>query len=135
MTDAATALAKINKNDWVAEARRSFIPSDRSPCAVCGQFGAITQAHHITPLAAQFDHGFVEPCHKHVWLCPTHHAAVHLIISQLDGKRLAASESVSALMDELYSHGHRRVILDLAAFGCANLRAGGLLRMSSFGFT
>jgi hypothetical protein len=48
---------------------------------VCGKFGAVTQAHHVVPLAVQFDRMFDKPDHEHVWLCPTHHVIVHLFLT------------------------------------------------------
>lgn len=68
------------KRAWIAAARLSFNPGRREPCAVCGKFRSVAQAHHVAPLAEQFDQGFTEPDHEHVWLCPNHHAILHLWI-------------------------------------------------------
>ena len=47
------------KNNWIAAARRDFLPSFRGPCVVCGKHRSISHAHHIVPLASQFDRGFL----------------------------------------------------------------------------
>lgn len=65
------------------------------------------------PLAMQYDHSFQVPDHTHVWLCPNHHAAVHLIISQMAGKRMKASSAVVSLLNEMQGD-HSRIVLDLA---------------------
>ena len=78
-----TAEAKACRKAWMFQARASFLPSEREACAVCGQYQSITHAHHIYPLTQQFMDGRAEPCHDHVWLCPTHHAVVHEMIAGL----------------------------------------------------
>lgn len=70
------------RDKWVAEARKSFEPSERKHCWVCGQFSSITQAHHIFPLAVQWRFGIKSPIHDHEWLCPNHHVSVHILIGQ-----------------------------------------------------
>ncbi len=71
---------RANKNAWIVAARIEFSPGRRTPCHVCGRFRDITHAHHVVPLAAQYDRGFKRPDHEHVWLCPNHHAILHLLI-------------------------------------------------------
>lgn len=71
---------RLEKDEWIAAARKDFEPSARTPCAVCGQFEALTEAHHVIPLAVQYDKFFEQPNHDHVWLCPTHHTIVHLFL-------------------------------------------------------
>jgi len=71
------------KNAWIAAARLAFDPGARSRCACCGKYEGLTEAHHILPLAVQYDAGAVSPIHEHIWLCPTHHAAQHVFISAL----------------------------------------------------
>lgn len=73
---ACKALARA---DWIGDARAAFSPGERQPCEVCGKYRSLAHAHHIVPLACQTE---AQPSHEHVWLCPTHHAAVHLLISQ-----------------------------------------------------
>ncbi|GLR89779.1 hypothetical protein [Bradyrhizobium iriomotense] len=68
---------------WVAAARLAFDPGPRCPCAVCGQYECITEAHHIYPLALQFDAGETQPIQESCWLCPTHHRLMHEIIEAL----------------------------------------------------
>jgi hypothetical protein len=71
---------KLERDIWIAVARACFRPSERQPCFVCGRFRGITQAHHVVPLTAQYDRGFEYPDNEHVWLCPNHHAILHLFI-------------------------------------------------------
>lgn len=71
--------ARFARAEWIREARAAFAPGPRQPCEVCGRYRSLAQAHHIVPLACQVG---PEPSHDHVWLCPTHHAAVHLLIAQ-----------------------------------------------------
>lgn len=70
-----------DKDEWVRKARALFDPTDRRPCCICLKHQSITHAHHVVPLARQFDLGYTEPDHVHVWLCPNHHAIVHLFLS------------------------------------------------------
>jgi hypothetical protein len=60
-----------------AERRRPFKPGLAKPCEVCGRYKSLTHAHHVVPLHLQ-DEGTV--IDEYVWLCPTHHAAVHSFI-------------------------------------------------------
>ncbi len=68
------------KNSWIQSARANSHNGDRQPCSVCHKYLAVTQAHHLIPLHKQYDRKFVTADHSIVWLCPTHHAAVHRII-------------------------------------------------------
>lgn len=113
LRDAATDCRRA-KALWVSTARKSFVASDRKPCLVCGKFESLAHAHHVTPLAMQHDHGLAQPDHAHVWLCPSHHAAVHLIISQMAGKRIKASQGIVSLLNEMGDDGHARTVLNLA---------------------
>lgn len=70
----------LDREAWIAVARRIFSPGERQPCCVCGKFKSIAQAHHVVPLTAQYDRGFRLPDQAFVWLCPNHHAMVHLFI-------------------------------------------------------
>jgi hypothetical protein len=70
------------KNIWISAARRNFAPGLNKPCFVCNKYESVTQAHHIYPLHRQFDDGLTYPNQDFVWLCPTHNAAVHLIIDK-----------------------------------------------------
>jgi hypothetical protein len=69
------------KKKWIATSRLSFSPGARQYCYVCKKYKSVAHAHHTTPLCIQFDMGLQEPDHNHVWLCPTHHSIVHIIIN------------------------------------------------------
>lgn len=75
---------QAKKDAWIALARRSFRPARPAPCQVCGKYRDLAQAHHLVPLALQYDRGFRRIDHDHVWLCPTHHAAIHALIGRTD---------------------------------------------------
>lgn len=70
------------KESWIASARKSFRPGAQKPCAICNGYVSVTHAHHIVPLWRQFNSGADAPDHSHVWLCPTHHAGVHLFLTK-----------------------------------------------------
>lgn len=76
--------AQKRKDVWIENARRRFNPGRREACYVCGKFAAVTQAHHVIPLADQYDQEFEEPNQEFVWLCPTHHAAVQVLVGPHD---------------------------------------------------
>jgi hypothetical protein len=71
------------KASWIASARLKFSPGDRQPCKVCGKYRSLTEAHHVVPLAVQFEAGAIDPLQEFIWLCPTHHAAQHVLIAAL----------------------------------------------------
>lgn len=100
---------------WLMAARLIFKVGKRQPCFVCGKFQSITHAHHVIPLAAQYQRGFVLPDSEHEWLCPTHHAILHAMIPpegetdpQKIGERVP-SEIADADLEEI------RKLLDLVA--------------------
>lgn len=68
------------KKIWIASARLRFWPGERQHCAICGKYKSLTEAHHIVPLALQFEAGAIDAIQEFRWLCPTHHAAEHVII-------------------------------------------------------
>lgn len=104
-----------SRDQWIAKARSSFAPSERKPCWVCGKFASITQAHHIYPLAAQWRFGIHYPIHDHEWLCPNHHVAVHILISQALASSLDASESCINVTCDLATHmGELNKVLAMA---------------------
>lgn len=100
---ARTALAaeSMSVSEWVWHARSSFRPSDRQTCEVCGKYKSLTQAHHVIPLSAQAAKGRMSINHKHVWLCPTHHAAVHVLIEQAGSGRDLAGKACLNVLAEL----------------------------------
>ena len=65
------------KSSWMRRARAAFVTGAVLPCAICGKYESVVQAHHIFPLYLQFACDVEEPDHSYEWLCPTHHAAVH----------------------------------------------------------
>lgn len=71
------------KKAWIASARLGFSPGLRQSCAVCGKYKSLTEAHHVVPLGLQFEAGATDPIQEYRWLCPTHHAAEHVIIAAL----------------------------------------------------
>lgn len=75
------------KSGWIERARAEFAPGSRCACEICGKYSGLTEAHHLVPLTAQFESGAVVPIQEFGWLCPTHHAAVHLSINALIGNR------------------------------------------------
>lgn len=104
------------RDAFVALGRASFAPSLRLPCKVCGKFAALTHAHHIVPLAIQYRRGFAAPANEHVWLCPTHHAAVHVLIGQAASKNTKASRACVGVVNDLAADGLDvlRAALDIA---------------------
>lgn len=88
--------------EWVSAARKLFVAGERQPCAVCGKFSSLTHAHHVIPLALQAQRDRMTVNHEHVWLCPTHHAAVHVLIGQsfaIAGKASAACLNLCTDLD------------------------------------
>jgi hypothetical protein len=77
------------RREWIADERTAFrsIVGERRRCEICDKFPAISEAHHIVPLAWQYDRGASVADHAHVWLCPSHHALVHAV---LDGRVVAS---------------------------------------------
>lgn len=79
---------------WVAAARLGFDPGPRQPCAICAQYESITEAHHVYPLAFQFDAGETHPIQESCWLCPTHHRLMHEFIEALINTRQPRLEGI-----------------------------------------
>lgn len=99
-----------HKAEWIDEARRAFQPSKRKPCMICGRYGSLSQAHHIVPLHVQYDQGVRQADHRHVWLCPSHHAAVHLFISFRTGRKEMLGSTRIELIVDLGSEELRRAL-------------------------
>lgn len=90
------AVLSKKKADWIQKARVEFAPGERKPCAICHRFRGIAEAHHVAPLGIQYDMGIRKPIQKHVWLCPSHHAVVHIgISSRMQGLRHPFVDGVS----------------------------------------
>ena len=85
----AAALAQQTRQAWIRRARAAFAPGEPEPCAICGKYQEVAHAHHITPLHTQADRGAKTPDQAFVWLCPTHHAAVHALLDRQDWPALS----------------------------------------------
>jgi hypothetical protein len=68
---------------WIVAARISPPAAQPDCCDVCGFTFELAHAHHIVPLAAQYDAGYKSPNHERVWLCPNHHAIVHYVLRKM----------------------------------------------------
>lgn len=77
---AEEASACMTKQEFITAARAMFDPGERKPCVVCRQYAGLTHAHHLIPLETQADRGRTVVNQGFVWLCPNHHAAVHVAI-------------------------------------------------------
>lgn len=91
----------LARDEWMAVARASFVPSKRKACEVCGKYETLCQAHHIKPLAFQWADGAEAVDHTHVWLCPTHHSAVHAMLTQSRALSASASKHVASVVVEI----------------------------------
>ena len=107
----------LERDVWVLAARKLFDPGEREPCCICGCFKGISQAHHVIPLTMQYDRGFKYPDQEFSWLCPNHHAMVHLFI--INGNRSitraafrARGRTTSAVLPDL-SEGELNKIFEL----------------------
>jgi len=69
---------QLKKNEWIAQARKSFILGVRDNCYVCGGYKGVAEAHHTVPLYWQYDAGIGTPIQHSIWLCPTHHKITHI---------------------------------------------------------
>lgn len=88
------------RDEWIKNARLSFVPSQKKACEVCGQYESLCQAHHVIPLSIQWDRNYFDVDHSHVWLCPTHHAAVHSLLRQsYSGRELATRHIARVILD------------------------------------
>lgn len=74
------AAQKARRAAFIAMARASFSPGARQPCEVCGKHAGLAHAHHLVPLDQQAASDAAEANQAFAWLCPTHHAAVHVAI-------------------------------------------------------
>jgi len=108
-----SALVRYEAAEWIAAARKSFRPSLRTACVVCHKYEGLTQAHHVVPLSMQFA-ADMELSHEHVWLCPTHHVALHVLIAQAASERERASQGVINVIGSL-DHAEIAALMDLTA--------------------
>jgi predicted HNH restriction endonuclease len=107
--------SKLDRDAWIMASRQVFAPSERQACYVCGKFKSIAQAHHVVPLTAQYDRGFVLPDNEHVWLCPNHHTMVHRYIPEDDrsmrpAAMRARSRTTTAFNDDLTMDEFERLL-------------------------
>jgi len=116
---ARTYWVSLDRDEWIAEARRHFSPGKREPCRICHRYRSLTQAHHVVPLFIQLELGHIEPDQNFVWLCPTHHAAIHALFSS--GRKLTEQEigrAAVSLINDLNGHIEElRALLDLYRMG------------------
>jgi hypothetical protein len=72
--DAAQGERRPNEPAFVGDGLPNTIAADPDD--------TFTHAHHVVPLSfqARADRSVVN--HSHEWLCPTHHAAVHILIGR-----------------------------------------------------
>ena len=107
------------KDAWIAAARRAFNPGARAPCAVCRKYQWITHAHHIVPLAVQYDNGAREPNHERAWLCPNHHSIVHIFISSAS-KGEDIQSTIRSMMEEIDEDEIKLILKFVHTFDAAN---------------
>jgi len=69
------------KGEWIKNQRKNFNPSAKKDCDVCGKYKDVSEAHHLAPLYIQYERKITPCLQNHVWLCPTHHKIVHLVIN------------------------------------------------------
>jgi hypothetical protein len=62
----------------------------------------------LVPLAVQFDRGATEANHEHKWLCPTHHAAIHVLIGQSRSSSEKASKACVNVIGDVSAEGDDR---------------------------
>ena len=67
----------MSKEGWISVARAQAALGQPQPCQICFFSFELSHAHHLMPLAEQYDRGFDKPNHTHAWLCPNHHALIH----------------------------------------------------------
>lgn len=87
------------KAEWISNARRSFVPGARQNCIICGKYRYLSHAHHVYPLAEQYDQGVRIPDQRHVWLCPNHHAMVHLLLDGEPDRQTLGRKAANAIED------------------------------------
>lgn len=99
LKDEAKARRQQAKDAWISAAREAFAPGARDNCAVCAKYSYLTHAHHLYPLAQQYEDGVMAVDQRYVWLCPNHHALVHLLISRNELKSLQMGRPASFVDD------------------------------------
>lgn len=94
LLEAEAKKRQAKKEKWLSSARADFkeLLKIKSPCVICGKHLAIVEAHHVYPLAMQYDDKVKNPIRDFVWLCPTHHVITHEFISILIKKGINYSD-------------------------------------------
>ena len=103
---------RASRDAWVTLARAEFKPSEQLPCYVCNKFRTLAEAHHVEPLARQYlDHPeYIN--HRHVWLCPTHHVAIHRLLARAgDDDRALGRRSAGVITEVPQAHLRRLLTL------------------------
>lgn len=99
----------LRKKEWINRARSGFKPGEKMPCQVCGKYQSVAHAHHLTPLHMQYEMPTFSE--EFVWLCPTHHEGVHLILETLNGDGWPSLDG--------FSEEEKEKMLRFAAMGVA----------------
>lgn len=71
------------KQDWFRLARLNINNSKKTVCEVCGKYKSVVESHHIYPFWWQYRNEWNPSNNDIVFLCPTHHKAVHSIINSM----------------------------------------------------
>lgn len=105
---------KQDRDKWIKQARLNFDPGDKQACAICGKYKSLTHAHHIIPLAIQYRRNYIHPDQSYVWMCPTHHAAIHMFLNIFESKLSedVQDKRISELQGDL-SHQEMNELIDL----------------------
>lgn len=101
---------KAKIDSFITLARLQFNPGVKEACFVCNKYKSLAHAHHVVPLSIQAKRGMTKPDQKHVWLCPTHHSAVHILIGQAESKNTKASKSCINLLADLTQDELRKLL-------------------------
>lgn len=106
---------RMNRDAWITVARACFEPGKRMSCSVCNKYSGLAQAHHLIPLSIQAKAEPLPdiPDDSFVWLCPTHHVAVHILIGQMNSKKVKASKACSHMLADM-ERDEIEKILDIA---------------------
>lgn len=100
--------------EWISAARQSFTPTRRQSCRICGRFKSLTHAHHLVPLTIQASRNYITPDQSFAWLCPTHHAAVHVMIAQRRHSDSNVFPSAMSLLGDLETE-ELKLVMELAS--------------------
>lgn len=82
---------RAKKDAWMKLARSEFSAEHKTGCAVCGMYEGVCQAHHLAPLASQYDLGVQSAAQEYTWLCPNHHSIVHAALASIASGEVPAA--------------------------------------------